>query len=250
MTPRTAVILAAGMGTRLGSIGREMPKGFLRCGDRPIIEESIDHLTHAGVERIVIVTGHLREFYDELANRSGAHITTIHNPAYAASGSLYSVAAIGGHVDEDILLLESDLIYEPSALEAVHGGSGENIILLSDVTDTGDDVFVETYGGCLSAMSKDRNLLSGVAGVMVGISRVSRALLQAMTAFAAEHRADRPQATYETDGFVGQAARHSIRCPVLPGLLWSEIDDTDHFERAAAVIYPAIQSATLAYRIR
>ena len=73
MTVRTAVILAAGMGTRLGSIGREIPKGFLRCGDRPILEESIDHLTHDGVERIVIVTGHLREFYDELANRSDAH---------------------------------------------------------------------------------------------------------------------------------------------------------------------------------
>jgi choline kinase len=65
--PDSAVILAAGMGTRLKGIGGEAPKGFLKLGGEPIIVESLRKLERAGITRVVIVTGHLRGFYDELA---------------------------------------------------------------------------------------------------------------------------------------------------------------------------------------
>ncbi|MBC8875685.1 MAG: NTP transferase domain-containing protein [Planctomycetes bacterium] len=51
----SSVILAAGMGIRMERRGKRMPKGFLRLGDRPIIEESISRLLEVGVRRIVIV---------------------------------------------------------------------------------------------------------------------------------------------------------------------------------------------------
>jgi 2-aminoethylphosphonate-pyruvate transaminase len=66
---RTAVILAAGMGIRLGSELTDRPKGFLELGDRPIIEESVQRLSDAGIERIVIVTGYGAEHYEKLAAR-------------------------------------------------------------------------------------------------------------------------------------------------------------------------------------
>ena len=53
---QTAVILAAGMGTRLGKQGEFQPKGFLRLGEKSIIEESVARLQRAGIERIIIVT--------------------------------------------------------------------------------------------------------------------------------------------------------------------------------------------------
>ena len=56
---RTAVILAAGMGIRLKERGKLTPKSCLRLGKKPIIEESILRLLDAGIQRIVIVTGHL-----------------------------------------------------------------------------------------------------------------------------------------------------------------------------------------------
>ena len=64
-TIKTAVILAAGMGTRLEGISKWVPKGFLKLGDIFIIEESINRLQQAGIERIIIVTGHLKEFYTQ-----------------------------------------------------------------------------------------------------------------------------------------------------------------------------------------
>ena len=64
---RTAVILAAGMGTRLGERTKHEPKGFIRIGDTPIIEQSIRKLLKAGINRIVIGTGYLAEAYERLA---------------------------------------------------------------------------------------------------------------------------------------------------------------------------------------
>ena len=64
---RTAVILAAGMGTRLAGQHADSPKGFLVVDEKAIVEESVDKLVAAGIERIVIVTGHLSEYYEKLA---------------------------------------------------------------------------------------------------------------------------------------------------------------------------------------
>lgn len=55
---RTAVILAAGIGSRLRNIHNDKPKGFLQLGDKPIIEESIARLVFAGINEIIIVTGY------------------------------------------------------------------------------------------------------------------------------------------------------------------------------------------------
>ncbi len=48
MSVATAVILAAGRGTRLGPLGAIIPKGLIRLGPRPIIEESLERLISVG----------------------------------------------------------------------------------------------------------------------------------------------------------------------------------------------------------
>ena len=63
---RSAVILAAGLGSRMNEVGRLAPKGLLRLGERSIIEESIRRLIAVGIERIVIVTGHLASHLEPL----------------------------------------------------------------------------------------------------------------------------------------------------------------------------------------
>ena len=59
---RQAVILAAGMGSRLKGTIEEKPKGFLQFGNKSIIEESITKLIGIGITKIVIVTGYHSEY--------------------------------------------------------------------------------------------------------------------------------------------------------------------------------------------
>ena len=173
----TAVILAAGMGTRLEEMGLYAPKGFIRLGSKPIIEESIDALMALGITEIIIITGHLSNFYEDLACRFGGTIRTIHNQDFANSGSMFSLSLAAGFVASDFILLESDIIYESRALETLINHSSDNVLILSGFTLAGDEVFVETFNGRLKNMSKDRAALERSAcGELVGVSKISNEL--------------------------------------------------------------------------
>lgn len=236
----TAVILAAGVGSRLSSELDDRPKGLLALGDEPIIEESICRLTRAGIERIVLVTGHMHGAYEEFASAFPGLVTTAHNELYRESGSMYSLYCARDLLDGDFLLLESDLIYEQRALSEILGAD-ESCVLLSGWTHAGDEVFVSAREGRLVDMSKDRTALSEPpVGELVGITKVSAALFRHMKDFAAEAFRRSLMVDYETDCLVGVAPLHPVACRVAEGLLWAEIDDPGHLARARASVYPAI----------
>ena len=65
----TAVILAAGMGTRLKGYTQDQPKGFLKVDGQSLIERSIGNLLSHGVTNIIIGTGYFHEHFDELRSQ-------------------------------------------------------------------------------------------------------------------------------------------------------------------------------------
>ena len=64
---KTAVILAAGIGSRLRTIISNKPKGFINIGDISLIERSIKLLKEAGIKKIYVVTGYLSHYYTSLS---------------------------------------------------------------------------------------------------------------------------------------------------------------------------------------
>ena len=241
---KTAVILAAGMGTRLRSEHADLPKGFLELNGTSIIEQSIARLERAGISDIVIVTGYEAGHYEKLAEKHAGLIRTAHNPDFAASGSMYSLYCardvLAAIPDEGFLLLESDLIYESRALDVLIAHESPDAVLLSGHTAAGDEVYVEAPNGNLVSMSKSRSQLGSVAGELVGISKISRGLFALMKPLAAEHFRDSLYYDYETDCLVEAARSREIACPVVADLIWTEIDDPAHLERARREIVPKL----------
>ncbi len=241
-----AVILAAGMGTRLRGELQDRPKGFLTLGDKPIVEESIDRLTAAGVSDVLVVTGHCADFYQAFAE-GDSRVRTVHNWRYRDSGSMYSLFCAREDIHGDYLLLESDLIYEPRALEILLAEPSSDAVLLSGPTGAGDEVYVSAPDGYLADMSKDAACLEQPsAGELVGISRVSADLSAEMMTIAAQAFRESLFFDYETDCLVAAAQQRDIRCPVVADLVWSEIDDPAHLARAKAEVYPEILRRTAA----
>jgi len=237
----TAVILAAGMGTRLRDQHTGLPKGFLELGGRPIVEQSMARLERAGVNDIVIVTGYAPEYYQQLALRYDGLVRLVHNPEYENSGSMYSLYCARDFIDDGFLLLESDIIYESRALDVLIGLEFADAVLLSGATSAGDEVYVEASGGMLTGMSKDRAALGSVAGELVGISKISRGLFAVMKHVAKEKFANSLRYDYETGCLVDAAQNWEIVCPVVQDLLWAEIDDPSHLARAKNIVYPQLR---------
>lgn len=235
--PRHAVILAAGMGSRLSSLGHPGPKGALQLHHHTIIEESIERLYRAGIARITIVTGYQAEFYEGLASLQPERIETVHNPKFADSGSMYSLYLAAPRVSGEFLLLESDLIYEQRALTSAMDNHAANLLLLSGPTEAGDEVYVETDANrLLRAMSKDKSTLGElIAGELVGISKISAELYAEMCSYARIRFQQSLHLDYETDALVGVCRSNPVHCLTIDDLLWSEIDDEAHYRRAREI---------------
>lgn len=243
----TAVILAAGRGTRLAGHVGDHPKGFLTLGERPIIEESIDRLVSAGIDDVLIVTGHCAQHYDDLAARRSGLVRTVHNPRFADSGSMYSLYCARAEAAGPFLLLESDLVYEPRALAHLLAHPAADALLLSGPTHAGDEVYVEVRDGNLVNMAKRRDVLGPeVAGELVGISKISAALYRRLCAIAERAFATSLKFDYETDCLVAAGREQPIACPVIPDLIWGEIDDPSHLARARETVYPEVCRRTAA----
>ncbi|MEX1993652.1 MAG: phosphocholine cytidylyltransferase family protein [Steroidobacteraceae bacterium] len=237
-----AVILAAGRGTRLAGELTDRPKGFIRIGAQPIVEESIERLIGAGIREVVIVTGHLATYYEDLAARRAGVVQTVHNGRYSESGSMYSLYCARERVQGPFLLLESDLVYEARALSTLLAGPAEDAILLSGPTGAGDEIYVATRDGMLTGMSKRRADLNGdITGELVGITRVSEGLFSLMCRIAEAAFCRSLMFDYETDCLVAAGRERPIACPLVPDLLWGEIDDASHLERVRDRVHPELQ---------
>jgi choline kinase len=161
---------------------------------------------------------------------------------------MYSLYCARDFLDASFLLLESDLIYEPRALNELLAAAADDAILLSGPTGAGDEVWVSTNEGNLAAMSKDAGALGGrnaVAGELVGISMISSSLFRIMLRIAESAFVRSLRYDYETDCLVAAAAQRHIPCPLVEDLIWSEIDDPEHLRRAREIVYPEIQRRTV-----
>jgi 2-aminoethylphosphonate-pyruvate transaminase len=239
---KQALILAAGLGSRLKDRTQAMPKGFLEIGGKAMVEWSVQKLLGAGVEQIIIGTGHCREQYDALAKKYP--IQTVYNAAYASTGSMGTLEVCAPHVTGDFLLLESDLIYDSIGLHVLCNESHENVILASGATHSGDEVYLETReGGFLTSLSKNRADLASVAGELVGISKLTPRLLHALLAYAARNREVLPRLEYE-QAIAAVAKAQPEDFPVFVRKIeyyaWREVDDENHLRSAVDEVFPRI----------
>ncbi|MDR2418573.1 MAG: 2-aminoethylphosphonate--pyruvate transaminase [Treponema sp.] len=240
---KQALILGAGLGSRLKDRTQAMPKGFLDIGGRAMVEWSIQKLLGAGVEQIIIGTGHCREQYDALAEKYPA-IQTVYNAAYASTGSMGTLEVCAPFVTGDFLLLESDLIYDSVGLHVLCNEGHENVILGSGATHSGDEVYLETSeGGLLSGLSKNRADLASVSGELVGISKLTPGFLHAMLEYAVRNRETLPMLEYEQAIAAVARARtetFSVFVRKIEYYAWQEIDDEKQLRSAENHVFPRI----------
>lgn len=115
----TAVLLAAGTGTRLLPLTKEAPKCLTIVAGQPILGRLIDNLRLQGIKRLVVVIGHLgdqiRDYLQQYA--SDMQIDYVSNPVYQTTNNIYSLWLAKGKIHEPFLLVESDLVFNASMLD-------------------------------------------------------------------------------------------------------------------------------------
>ena len=234
----TAVILAAGLGSRLGNLKEDRPKGFLQVGDESLIERSIRLLKKNGISDIIVGTGYGSHYFDQLRD-SYNEISTLKNPIFADSGSMYTLYLLRQKISGPFLLLESDLLYEEDALHQLLKDKKDDIILASDATQSGDEVYVQSSKDrLLQKMSKESAELDYISGELVGISKLSERTLTKMMGYVCSAFDQGNFHVHYEDALVGISQESQLFVKVIKDLAWCEIDDADHLKRATSVVLP------------
>jgi 2-aminoethylphosphonate-pyruvate transaminase len=245
-----AIIVAAGMGTRLKDRAAAMPKGFIEVGGTPIVEQSVKKCIALGVEEIIIGTGHCAEWYERLAEKYPL-ITLAYNAEYENNGSMATLALCAEKAknskkvstkDHDAaLVLESDLIYDSIGLFALQNDSRPNVILASGKTNSGDEVYLESDANqTLLGNSKKKEELRSIFGELVGINKLERNTIDAMTAYFYAHKNEMPKMDYEAAMSAVSRAHSPVFIRKIEYYAWREVDDDNHLTMAVELIYPRI----------
>lgn len=138
---RQAVIVAGGLGSRFGDRTKLMPKGFIEIDGVPMVERSVQKLIAAGIEEIIIGTGHCSGYYDELAEKYHI-IKTVRNDNYMNTSSMGTLEVCVPYIKGDFLLLESDLVYDSVGLKVLQNEQRPNVILASGKSNSHDEVYL------------------------------------------------------------------------------------------------------------
>ncbi len=129
-----AMMLAAGMGRRLGKYTGNQTKCMLRVGDKTLLERAVEAIKEAGIKRFIIVAGYesakLVDYVKE--NITGLDIEFVFNKDYAKTNNIYSLYLARDYLaQDDTILLESDLIFEERIIREMVESPHKNLVAVA-----------------------------------------------------------------------------------------------------------------------
>lgn len=97
-----AILLAAGMGTRLRPITNEIPKALIVVNKKPLLEIQIEYLKEVGVDDIIVLTGYLSEKFEYLKEKYG--IKLVHNYKYDVYNNIYTMYLVKDYLKNSYVI--------------------------------------------------------------------------------------------------------------------------------------------------
>jgi choline kinase len=147
-----AVILASGMGTRLGNITSKKPKCLIEVQGHTILERTLTSLIANNCTDITITTGYLdtliREYVYSRGFSNCASINYVYNPQFSQSNYIYSLwLARETLLNDDVLLLHGDLVFDSTLLAHILKESRSVVLVHRTITESEKDFKARIVNG-------------------------------------------------------------------------------------------------------
>lgn len=239
------LILAAGMGRRLGELTKNNPKCMVTVNGVTLIERMLRQLEALHLSRVVIVVGYRgQQLIDYIATLGlSTPITYINNPIYDRTNNIYSLALAKDHLlREDTLLLESDVIFDDSVLHALVDDPRETLALV--------DKYECWMDGTCVTLAEDDSISSFVPGKRLVFSDAEKYYKTVNIYKFSRHFSESYYVPFleayscalGNNEYYEQVLRvitmldePEIRAKKLTGQLWYEIDDIQDLDIASSM---------------
>jgi len=229
-----AVIMAAGIGKRLGLLTQQIPKCLLQVGGTTIIERQLDILRRHDVCDIIIVVGYRTKTIEERLRERG--ITFVFNPFYETTNVLTSFWFAREKLYDDFIFLHGDTVFETPILEDMLHTEGDVVLPVNFKDCEEEDMKVIIKDSQILRITKEMSPQES-DGEFIGIAKVRKRVLKDLIEIVDDFMARRKfnlffeaaiQKLIDSDKFL-------ITCTDTKDYFWNEIDFIEDLERARMV---------------
>lgn len=225
-----AILLAAGKGTRISRMVKEIPKSTLPVNGVPLIRLTVELLQKYGIE-IVVCVGYQQQTIRQALE--GCEVTYYSNPFYDVTNSIASLWFAREELTEECLIINADVFFSDEILKMVIEDEHQAVMLVDKSRRlTGDYFFATTDNGCIKKYGKDLPLqfrsceYVGICKISTDFIPIFRERMEQLVS-ASRHSMWWEDALYSfTD-----KDEYPIYTKDVEGLFWSEIDYFDDYER-------------------
>lgn len=248
-----AIILAAGVGQRLGSHSEDKPKSLLTFDGISLLQRHLHILNHYHISNIIVVTGYQSDqVKNEIENSSVAEITTtVDNPDYEQGSfisMLIGLEKLAGK--ENFLLMDADVLYDHNLINRLINSKINNCFLLDKDFVAGDEpVKLCIRDGKIVEFRKliDKNLSFDYQGESVGFFRftfeTALELKRHSWTYLENNKNDTPYEEVIRDLLLENPDKFGFED--ITGLKWIEIDFPEDIERANSEILSGISQVKM-----
>ncbi len=227
-----AIIMAAGKGSRLGSLTEDFPKSLLKINGKRILDINIAMLHRYGIWDITVVTG----FQDEkmIEATSGIPgITLIYNPFYEFTNVIGSYYMGMKQLHDDFIYLHAGTICDIHIFEQLLTSDGD-IVLPVDTKPCDDEAMkVRLENDKIVEITKNMPV-EAAAGEFIGIAKIKKNVVDDLNASTVGVLRDKLFTSYFEGALqrVFDMKKYDVRMIEINGRFWGEVDFLEDYQRA------------------
>ncbi len=243
------IILAAGMGQRLGNHSKNRPKCLLEFDGKSLLQRHLEILNYHGMDDIVIVTGFKADMIQSMLSLSDIGVSSVElcfNPDFTKGSILSMLIGLETlELKQEFILMDADVLYDHNIIARLINSDKENIFLLDQNFEPGEEpVKLCVSNNILIEFRKniDKNLVFEFQGESVGLFKFTCQTARQLNLKAREYISrgedETPYEEVIRDLLLAEPDRYSFED--ITGLPWLEIDFPEDINRARKSVLPKL----------
>ncbi len=243
------VILAAGMGSRLMPLTKDIPKPLLKINEMTLLERMIRNCINVGIDKFIVVVGYNREkvigFCPELEEKYDIEIRTIANEKYDVTNTSVSTYLASSFIEEndldDFILVNGDNVIDPEIIKRLYDSNNSGMII-DNIKELNEESFKLIIDD--ESLNEDKTIANGKihsigkgldipssSGEFIGVSKVKSDDVAEFNRILEGLIEEDPQNYYDF-AYKDLSIIKTIDFVLTNGLKWTEIDDHSDWENA------------------
>lgn len=238
-----AIILAAGMGTRLRPLTDEIPKPLLEMNGLTLLERMIKNCMNENIEKFIVVTGYYSQKVDDLCSqledKYSISIRTIKNENYDTTNTSVSTFLASSFIednesDEDFILINGDNVLDPEIIHNIVESDYSSLIVdnFKELNEESFKLIIDNDE--IRDIGKQLNIEES-SGEFIGVSKVISADLPQFNKILDELINNDSQNYYDY-AYQDLSKSTHLEYVFTDGLEWTEIDDHVDYQKAQNIL--------------